>query len=424
MRLLAFVSVIALGASAWFATQLRGALTIPAPTATPEVREAVRSSADRASATAGPKLDPHLFGLSLPVLVALEISGGSLGLATTMLSLGVRRARNRRSRLYGRYLLHLSSHDEAKPQDVEDMMEAIAQLIRALPVDRARNGQPHVALELEHGVGESGGFEWALAVLCPPGLAIALDGVISGAYPDARLGRIGGEPPMSTPGRASIPGFVMRFRKQRGFVYPLLPFEGEFGSPPLETIAHTQCAIGKTSTIRFTLTPAAEGLEAVAHRLFRRHENRLVRQERWGLPEGGLNSTLNRSEMANASRAQNRGLFWLELAIAADDRETCRQLAAAVQARRGENRLRRRWMVVRKNLYRRRFASGTPPLVPSPRALISAAEAAHLLALPTARMKGVPVRRIALPRIPMTPEILRASAEADLDLPASIEIAA
>jgi len=424
MRFLALVAVLALGASAWFASQLRDALTIPTPTPAPTAHAPVRTPADRGAAVPAPGSDSHMLGLSLPLLVGLEVAGGTLGLATSMVSLGVRRARRRRSRVYGRYLLHLSSHDEAKPQDVEDMMEAIAQLIRALPVDRARNGQPFVALELEHGVGESGGFEWALAVLCPPRLAVALDGTISGAYPDARLGRMGGEPPSSTPGRTGVPGFVMRFRKQRGFVYPLLPSEDEIGSPPLETIAHAQCAIGKTSTIRFTLTPAAEGLESVAHRLFRRHENRLVRQERWGLPEGGLHSTLNRAEMSNASRAQNRGLFWLELAIAAEDRETCRQLAAAVQARRGENRLRRRWMVVRENLYRRRFRHATPPLVPSPRALISAAEAAHLLALPTARMKGVPVRRIALPRIPMSPEILRAPAEAEVDAPAPREVAA
>ena len=138
-----------------------------------------------------------------------------------------------------------------------------------------------------------------------------------------------------------------------------------------------------------------------------------MRQERWGLPEGGLTSTLNRAEMTNAERTQNRSLFWLEVVVAADTREVCKQLAAAVQARRGENRLHRRWMIVRQNLYRRRFPTATPPLIPSPRALISAAEAAHLLALPTARMKGVPVRRVAIPRIPMPPETPRA----DIDEP-------
>jgi hypothetical protein len=40
---------------------------------------------------------------------------------------------------------------------------------------------------------------------------------------------------------------------------------------------------------------------------------------------------------------------------------------------------------------------------------VSAAEAAHLLALPSARMKGVPVRRLTLPRIPAPPEAMRAT---------------
>ena len=74
-------------------------------------------------------------------------------------------------------------------------------------------------------------------------------------------------------------------------------------------------------------------------------------------------------------------------------------------------------MPVRHNLYRRRFPTATPPLLPSPRALISAAEAAHLLALPTARMKGVPVRRVAIPRIPMPPEILRADPDQPVRAP-------
>ena len=147
-----------------------------------------------------------------------------------------------------------------------------------------------------------------------------------------------------------------------------------------------------------------------------------MRQERWGLPEGGLTSTLNRAEMTNAERTQNRSLFWLEVVVAADTRETCKQLAAAVQARRGENRLHRRWMIARQDLYRRRFPTATPPLLPSPRSLVSAAEVAHLLALPSARMKGVPVRRVAVPRIPMPPEILRAEPSAPVAVPPAIDV--
>jgi hypothetical protein len=65
-------------------------------------------------------------------------------------------------------------------------------------------------------------------------------------------------------------------------------------------------------------------------------------------------------------------------------------------------------LIVRQNLYRRRFPRALGPLLPTTRSLVSAAEVAHLLALPTARMKGVPVRRVTLPRIPAPPEAMRA----------------
>jgi hypothetical protein len=113
--------------------------------------------------------------------------------------------------------------------------------------------------------------------------------------------------------------------------------------------------------------------------------------------------------MRAAERTQNRSLFWLETAIAADSREVCKAIAAAVQSRRGENRLHRRWMIVRQKLYRRRFPRALGPLTPSFRCLVSAAEVAHLLELPSARMKGVPVRRVAIPRIPAPPQVVRGS---------------
>ena len=80
-----------------------------------------------------------------------------------------------------------------------------------------------------------------------------------------------------------------------------------------------------------------------------------MRREQLGLREGGLTSTFNRAEMRAAERTQNRSLFWLEAVVAADSPEACKAVASAVQSRRGENRLHRRWMTVRQRLYRRRF---------------------------------------------------------------------
>jgi hypothetical protein len=363
--------------------------------------------------------DAELFGVSLPLLIAIESAICVVALAGIGGVLTVRRVRRRSRREYALYELHLSPHDESKPQDLEDMIEAIANIVRAFPADRARNGQPFLALELLCETEPSGGLEWRLGVRCEPRAAVGLDAAISAAYPVVPLGhRLGEAPaPAPRPGGLGMPGHVMRFRKQRSFIYPLVAPGDELSSPPLEAIAHAQVAAAAPSVVRFQLTPAPALFEDLARALYRRHENRLVRQERWGLPEGGLTSTLNRAEMANAQRTQNRSLFWLETVVAADEADTCKQLAAAVQARRGENRLRRRWLIARHDLYRRRFATAIPPLLPSPRSLLSAAEAAHLLELPSARMKGVPVRRVAIPRIPMPPEILRANVDAPIATP-------
>ena len=293
------------------------------------------------------------------------------------------------------------------------MVEQVANIVRVWPAERLRNGQPYVALELICGVAPANGgrleMEWSINIRCEPKSVSALDGAISAAYPDVRLGRTHGEQPLPRPGVLREPGYVMRFRKERSFVYSLIAGgEGE-ASAPLEQIARAQVAVAAPTVVRFQLTPTPSYFEALARRLYRRHENKLVRQERWGLPEGGLTSTFNRAEMHAAERTQNRSLFWLETVVAADTAEACKTVAAAVQSRRGENRLHRRWMIVRHGLYRRRFPRALGPLIPSFRSLVSAAEVAHLLELPSARMKGVPVRRVPLPRIPAPPEVVRGS---------------
>jgi hypothetical protein len=343
----------------------------------------------------------------------VEIAEALVIIAVLMLLLVARRVRRRGRREYALYELHLSTHDQAKGQDLEDMVEQIANHVRVWPLERIRSGQPYLAFELICGVKPDNGgpmeMEWSINIRCEPQTAAALDGAISATYPDVRLGRIHGEQPLPRPGVLREPGCLMRFRKERSFVYSLIAGGEEQASAPLEQIARAQVAVAAPTVVRFQLTPTPVGFEALARRLYRRHENKLVRQERWGLPEGGLTSTFNRAEMRAAERTQNRSLFWLETVVAADTPEACKTVAAAVQSRRGENRLHRRWMTVRQGLYGRRFSRALPPLIPSCRSLVSAAEVAHLLELPSARMKGVPVRRIPLPRIPAPPELIRGS---------------
>ena len=89
-----------------------------------------------------------------------------------MLVLVARRVWRRGRREYALYELHLSTHDQAKGQDLEDMVESIANIVRAWPAERARNGQPYVALELICGVAPANGgpleMEWSINIRCEP----------------------------------------------------------------------------------------------------------------------------------------------------------------------------------------------------------------------------------------------------------------
>ena len=128
--------------------------------------------------------------------------------------------------------------------------------------------------------------------------------------------------------------------------------------------------------------------------------------------------------MRSAVEVRHRSMFYLEVQVASSDWETCNRIAASLVARRGENHLHRRYMIVRQRLYRRRFPSAYPPLLPpfSMRNLVSGAELAHLLELPSARMKGVPVRRLTTPRMPAPPDSFRATDPHPPAAPASTAI--
>ena len=208
----------------------------------------------------------------------------------------------------------------------------------------------------------------------------------------------------------------MRFRKRRPFIYPL-------GNPPpiaaqrqgkttplIEAIAMTQTAVAAPSLVRFQLMPASEQLEDRARRRVERHERGCEDRHRHA-------SMLEQAELRSAVEVRHRSMFYLEVQVGSSDWETCNRIAASLVARRGENHLHRRYVVLRQRLYRRRFPTAYPPLLPpaSLRNLVSGAEVAHLLELPSARMKGVPVRRLTIPRMPAPPDAFRAT---DLDPPA------
>ena len=128
------------------------------------------------------------FMRSAPAYLGLAAWIGLLTLGIASATTVDRRLRNRLSRRYGRYEIKLSMHDDAKPGDLEDMVEAIGAAVRKRYSDRVSDGQPFVALELWHRPSDAG-LQWTLCLVCEAQMTRTLEAIIAGAYPDVRVGR-------------------------------------------------------------------------------------------------------------------------------------------------------------------------------------------------------------------------------------------
>jgi len=390
------------------------ATSVPAsPTSPPALADAPSAAGPGAGVLATIGQIAKMIALALAACVAI----GGVALAWSVR----RRLRNRKRRVYRHYDIHLSMHDEAKPADLKNMVEQFARIVRTYRFQRFSRGQPIFCLDLFLGYGPGGDMEWSPALLCEPRHVKALEAAVQAAYPDVRIGHLRGLDPMPIDAPPlPVPGALLRLRKARNAIMPINLDADELASPPIEAIAQAQVALGVPSAVRIMLIPTMQIAERWARRRYDAKANELAREAAWGFVEAGNTNARNREDMvAGARRTQDFSLFWMDIQVAADTLEHANQLAAAVGADRGPNTLVTRWMRVREGLYRRRFPRARPPLWPSPslRTLFASPEVAALIELPTARMRGVPVRRMTVPRVPAPPEILRTSAPPDLELP-------
>ncbi len=358
----------------------------------------------------------------IELIVLAATTGTALGaLVTTIVVARTvrRRVLNRRVRRYERFEVRLSAHDEAPPEDLADAVEAIIGVVRERADVRWREGQPWLAVEFHHAPAPTGELEWTVCVVCEPRVVRQLDAALASAYPNVRLGFDFVAEPQPVSGALRRPVHVERLRKHKPFVFALGRDRADgraapaSGAPLVELVAQAQVAAGAPSTVRLTLTPTLHAVERLATSLARSEANRAAREERWGATEAGLRAPQRRRELEGTAPSQNRSLCWSELAIGSDDAAACMAVTSALQALRGANRLHRRIVDLRPARTRARFVTGEPPLLPVTfagglRTLLSSAEIATLIELPTARMRGVPVRRLMLPRLPAPPDALRA----------------
>ena len=170
------------------------------------------------------------------------------------------------------------------------MVESIANIVRACPADRAprRAALRRARADLRRGGREAGGdeLEWSINVRCEPRAVAALDGAISAAYPDVRLGRAHGEEPRPRPGGLREPGYVMRFRKERSFVYSLIADGEEQASSPLEQIARAQIALGAAVDRPLPADPHPAYFEELARRAVPPPREQARTPGALGLPRG------------------------------------------------------------------------------------------------------------------------------------------
>ena len=252
-----------------------------APASAPQPGGAAAGTAGAAAATvrhAAAHARGHgwlTFGHTL-LIVALCAALGAVVFARWAIRIVRERLENRLTREYGLYELRLSLHDEVREQDVVDMVEALLHAVREFPQDRAREGQPFIAIEAHFAPGLAGELKWVLCVRCERALAQTIDGILSAAYPDVRLGYKFTGPPREIGGVLPEPGHVLRFRKARSFIYPIVSEVQPHAARPLEAIAQAQAALGEPSTVRFQLTPCALAVERYAHERLRGHEDRLA----------------------------------------------------------------------------------------------------------------------------------------------------
>jgi hypothetical protein len=324
--------------------------------------------------------------------------------ATTLISmaLGAARLRARARRTYRYYPLYLTGHDQTLPEDLIAAISAMGQVVAARPARRMSHGQPVFGLMLTYD--PDGGGELTVLVACEERHVQALDAALQIAYPNVRVGFDFLPVYASFEAEPVVPPAVIRLRKARDPVYPLIDLEGREDqvSPVLEGLGELLHNLRRRASVRFVICPVdlTAGYLRTRHRKLERNRRVLAH-----LLSNEDELSADREEARQSVELTERAIFHVDVQIAAEDLETCKRLAGGLLGYPGMSTLVRRPMLMRRRLYRCRYPNFTPPLLMrGPRKLLSASELAYLLQLPSARLK-VPIARIPEPRLPAPPEI-------------------
>jgi hypothetical protein len=330
----------------------------------------------------------------------------ALALALLVLARWIARSRRR----YVRVRIETYRTDQAIAEAVVSMYEALHKRLLQRWWRRLLAGQPSVALEVNHGLAPVADREGPVArrawmtLSCAHELLPAVEAALRVAYPNCAL---------TTLGRPlAVPRAVLRLKKGAEFIKRVKALDrfAHEREPPMDRLLNAIGATGRDVLVQFSLTPAPAVFERFARRAFKAHEARLSRERRAHALMRDR-SLVDDIELRGGLDVQHSPLFFVDIRVAAEQRDTCERVASALRADGAENRLVERGTTIRHGLlalYRRRIERGEGNALPSFRkGVFATSELASLWHLPSVDYVAVPFARDALPRAPAPPSIYR-----------------
>jgi hypothetical protein len=323
------------------------------------------------------------------------------------------RMRARRRRSYVRFHVRPYESDLGQTASITDTWDEIQHALLVRWWRRLIAGQPSLAAEI-HSVRTKVTKVWEqrLSFVLPDERRVIdnVEAALRSTYEHVRMERIG--PAVAPP----WVGQIVRLKRGRSFVKgrlatPVFTADGEEAQQEfcVDRLAAVMAKMQTHATVQLVLTPTPASFERAAHWWLRRHEEDQLREI--GGEEAGTRSTITREELVGAAEGiAHRPFFFAEIRVAADERPAAEQLATVVQGatRRGENKLVRRFVRVRRGLYARRLAHGEGNPLPSfLRGVLATAEVAAVWRLPNPFRNAGRTTSHMVPLLRPDPEIRR-----------------
>src|SRR3954463_927440 len=262
--------------------------------------------------------------------VIVWAAAGSLLAAVAVLVVIRGWVRSRRD--YVRLLLVPYRTDRAGADAAGAMFEALHAAVVQRWGRRLLAGQASVALEL-HRLPRRGAQAAALALTCPANLRARVEAALRTADPN-----LGFE---AFPVAVGRPLCVLRLKKRGLFVTRIAVADPRrLADPPVDRVIGAMDATATPCMVQLALTPVPALFELYSRWLYRGRERQASdARERGERRPQRDRSEVDGAELRGGLDVQHRPLFFGDIRVIAPKRPVCEAVAAALRAKRAENRL-------------------------------------------------------------------------------------